>query len=83
MPPALFMKLNILLNDPGNQSHRYVPVRINPCHHEADFIFLAGHPVVIAAVGNGINADVEADEYGALMDVRDRPGILTLDLALA
>lgn len=76
-------ELDILLNNPRNQPHCHVPIGINPCNHEADVILLAGHPVVIAAVGNGVDADVEADEYGALMDVRDRPGILALDFALA
>lgn len=62
--------------------HCHIPVRINPCEHETSS-FLAGHPLVIAAVGDGIDADVEADEYSALMDVRDRSGILAMDLALA
>ena len=75
--------LDILLNNSRNQPHCHVPVCIYPRDHEADLILFAGHPVVIAAVGDGINADVEADEYGAFMDVRDRPSILALDLALA
>ena len=76
-------ELDILLDNPRNQPNCHIPVCINPRHHEADIIFLAGHPVVIAAVGNGVDADVEADEYGALVDVRDGSGILALDLALA
>lgn len=79
--PICSFLLNILLNDSRNQPHCHIPVCINPCNHEADIIFLAGHPVVIAAVGNGVDADVEADEYGALMDIRDRPGVLALNLA--
>lgn len=75
--------LNILLNNPRNQPNRHIPFRIDPRDHETHIIFLTGHPVVVAAVGHGIDADVEADEYGALVDVRDRPGILALDLALA
>ena len=75
--------LNILLNNPRNQPHCHVPVCINPRDHETDFILLAGHPVVIAAVGDCVDADVEADEDSALVDVRDRPGIFALDLALA
>lgn len=39
--------------------------------------------MVIATMGDGIDTDVEADEYGAFMDVRDCPGILALDFALA
>lgn len=77
------MKSDILLNNPRNQPHRHVPVCIYPRNHEADLILLAGHPVVIAAVGDSIHADMEADKYGALMDVRDCPRILALDLALA
>lgn len=76
-------ELDILLDNPRNQPNCHIPVCINPRHHETDVILLARHPVVIAAVGNGVDADVEADEYCALMDVRDRPGILALDLALA
>ena len=34
-------------------------------------------------MGHGIDADVEADEDGAFVDVSDRPGVLALDLALA
>lgn len=75
--------LDILLNNPRNQPNRHVPLRIDPRHHKAHVILLAGHPVVVAAVGHGIDTDMEADEDGALMDVRDRPGVLALDLALA
>lgn len=81
MPPAFWS--DILLNNSRNQPHCYVPLRVNPRNHEADFIFLAGHPVVIAAVGDCIDADVETDEDSALVDVRDRPGIFALDLAFA
>lgn len=58
------------------------PLCINPCHREADLILLVGHPVVIAAVGDSIHANMEADEYSALVDVRDYPGILSRNLAL-
>ena len=34
-------------------------------------------------MGDSADADLEPDEYGALMDVRDRSGIFALDLALA
>ena len=34
-------------------------------------------------MGDGIDTDMETDEDGALMDVRDRPGVLALDSALA
>jgi len=72
-----------LLNNPRNQSHCHIPFCINPRDHEADLIFLAGQPVIIAAMGDSIDADVEADEDGAFVDVRDRPGIFALNFALA
>ena len=75
------MKLDILFNNPRNQPHCHVPVGINPCYHETDIIFLAGHPVVIAAVGDCVDADVEADEDSAFVDVRDRSGVFALNLA--
>lgn len=81
MPPAFWS--DILLNNSRNQPHCYVPLRVNPRNHEADFIFLAGHPVVIAAVGDCVDADVEADEDSALMDVCDRSGIFALNLAFS
>ena len=68
---------------PRNQPNCHIPICANPCNYETDLILLARHSVVIAAMGDGIDADVETDEYGALMDVRNRPGILALDLALA
>lgn len=79
-PPYI---LDILPNNPRNQPDGHIPFCVNPRDHEADIILLAGHPVVVAAVGDGVDADMEADEDGALMDVRDRPGILALNLALA
>ena len=75
--------LDILFNNPRNQSHCHVPVCINPRHHETDIILLAGHPVVIAAVGDCIDADVEADENSAFVDVRNGSGVFALNLALA
>lgn len=74
-------ELDILLDNPRNQPHCHVPVCINPRYHETDIILLAGHPVVIAAVGDCVDADVEADEDSAFVDVRDRPGVLALNLA--
>lgn len=53
----MLSELNILFNNPRNQPRCHIPVGMNPRHHEADFIFLAGHPVVIAAVGDCIDAD--------------------------
>lgn len=79
MPPAFWS--DILLNNSRNQPHCYVSVCINSRNHEADFIFLAGHPVIVAAMGNGIDADVETDEDSALVDVCNRSGIFTLNLA--
>lgn len=80
---AIPLQLNILLNNPRNQPHRHIPVRINPCYYEADLILLSGKAVIVAAMGDCVDADVEADEDSAFVDVRDRPGVLALDLALA
>lgn len=79
-PPST---LNILPNNPRNQPNRYIPLFIDPGDHEADIIFLARHPVVVAAMGDSIDADLEPDEDSAFMDVRDRSGIFALDLAFA
>lgn len=80
MPPAFLS--DILLNNPRNQPHCYVSVCINSRNHEADFIFLAGHPVIVAAMGDCVDADVKADENSALVDVCDGSGIFALNLAL-
>ena len=80
MPPAFLS--DILLNNPRNQPHCYVSVCINSRNHEADFIFLAGHPVIVAAMGDCVDADVKADENSAFVDVRDGSGIFALNLAL-
>ena len=80
---AIPLQLNILLNNPRNQPHRHIPVRINPCYHEAHLILLSGKAVIVAAMGDCIDADMEADENSAFVDVRDRSGIFTLNLALA
>lgn len=69
-------------NEPRNQINRHIPVFIYPGDDEADLILLAGHPVVIAAVGDSVDADLEADEYSTFVDVSDGTGILALDLAL-
>lgn len=80
---GLWIKLDILFDNPRNQPHRHIPLCINPRHYKTDLILLSRHPVVITAMSDGIHADVKPDEYGALMDIRDCPGILALDLALA
>lgn len=80
---AIPLQLNILLNNPRNQPHRHIPLFIDPRDHETDIILLARHPAVIAAMGDSIDADLEPDEYSALMNVRDCSGIFALDLALA
>ena len=79
----LLVKLNILLNNPRNQPHRHIPVRINPRHYEAHFILLSGKAVIVAAMGDCVDSDMEADENSAFVDVRDRTGIFTLNLAFA
>ena len=81
--PTIPLQLNILLNNPRNQSHRHIPVRINSRYHEAHIILLSGKAVIVAAMGDCVDADVEADENSALMDVRDRSGVFALNLALA
>lgn len=80
---SLFPLLDILLNNPRNQPHCDVPICINPCHNEANLILFAGEAVIVAAMGDCIDADVETDEDSALMDVCDRSGIFTLNLALS
>ena len=74
---------DILLNNPRNQPHCHVPVCINPRYHEAHFILLSRKAVIVAAMGDCVDAAVEADEDSAFMDVRDRSGIFALNLALA
>lgn len=74
---------DILLNNPRNQPYCHIPVCVNPCHHEAHFILLSGEAVIVAAMGDGIDADVKVDEDSAFMDVRDGSGVFALNLALA
>lgn len=78
----MFGELNILLNNPRNQPNCHVAIRINPCHHEAHLILLSRETVIVAAMGDCIDTDVEADENSAFMDVRDGSGIFALNLAL-
>ena len=79
---AIPLQLNILLNNPRDQSHRHIPVRINPRYHEADLILLSGKAVIVAAMGDCVDADMEADENSAFMDVRDGSGVFALNFAL-
>ncbi len=79
---AIPLQLNILLNNPRDQSHRHIPVRINPCHHKADFILLSRKAIIVAAMSDCVDADMEADENSAFMDVRDGSGVFSLNLAL-
>lgn len=79
----MFGQLNILLNNPRNQPNRHIPVRINPRHHEAHLILLSRKAVIVAAMGDCVDTDMEADENSAFMDVRDGSGIFALNLALA
>ena len=72
--------LNILLHNSGNQSNSYIPFRINPGHHEADFILLSGKSGVIAAVGNRIDSDIKPYKDGALMNVCNGTDIFALNL---
>lgn len=81
--PAIPLQLNILLNNSRDQPNRHIPVRINPCYHEAHFILLSRKAIIVAAMGDCVDADMEADEDSAFMDVRDRSGIFALNLALA
>ena len=78
-----YFESDILLNNPRNQSHRHIPIFIDPCNHKADIILFPRHPVVIAAMGDSVDADLEPDENSALVDVRDRSGIFALDFAFA
>lgn len=75
--------LDILLNNLRNQSHRYIPARINSCHRETDLILLSGEPVIVAAMGDCIDADMKVGENSVFVDVSDRFGIYALNLALA
>ena len=79
---AIPLQLNILLNNPRDQSHRHIPVRINPCHHKADFILLSRKAIIVAAMSDCVDADMEADENSAFMDVRDGSGVFALNFAL-
>ena len=72
---------DMLFNNPGNQPYRHVPFLINPGDNEADFILFPRSTVIIAAVGDGIDADGEANKNGSLMDIGDGPGIFSLYLA--
>ena len=56
--PVCLLISDILPNNPRNQPNRYIPILINPGDNEADFILLPGHPVIVAAVGYGIDTDV-------------------------
>ena len=80
---ALLLLADILPYNPRNQPYGHIPLFIDPRDHETDIILLARHPVVVAAMGDSIDADLEPDEYSALMNVRDCSGIFALDLALA
>ena len=75
--------LDILLNNPRNQPHCHIPICINPRHHETDFILLSGEPVIVAAMGDCIDADMKVGENSVFVDVSDRFGIFALNLALA
>lgn len=59
--------LDVLLNDSRNQFHCHILVLIGSCDNGADPILLFGHPVVVAAMGNSIDANREADENSAIV----------------
>lgn len=75
--------LDILFNDSGNQSDCNIAFFINSCDNEADFILFAGHTVIIAAVGYGIDSDMETYKDRTFMDVSNDTGIFALNLAFA
>lgn len=62
------MGLNMLPDDPGNQSHRHVPLLVNSRDHEAYLILLTRCPAVITAVSDGIDADGQPHKHGALLE---------------
>ena len=59
--------IDVLLNDSRNQFHCHIPVLIGSSDKGADPILLSGHPVVVAAMGNSIDANREADENSAIV----------------
>ena len=75
--------LDILPNNSRNQPNRHITGFINSGDDETDLILLARHSVIIAAMGHGVDADMEADEDGAFVYVRDDTGILALNFAFA
>lgn len=75
--------LNILLNNPRNQSDCNIAVFINPGNYEAYLILLSGHVVIVATVGYSIDSDMKADEDGAFVDVGYDSGIFALNLAFS
>ena len=79
---AIFL-LNILLNNPRNQSDCNIAVFINPGDYEAYLIFLSGHTVVVAAVGYSIDTDMKADEDSAFVNIGYDSGIFALNLAFS
>ena len=72
--------LYILLHNSWNQSNSHIPFRINPGHHEADFILLSGESWVIATMGNRIDSYIKPYKDGAFMNVCNGTDIFALNL---
>lgn len=73
----------MLLNNPGNQPDCHIPFFINPGDNKANLIFLPGSAVIVAAVGDGVDADGEPDKDRSFVDIGYGTGILPLNLAPA
>ncbi len=48
--------LDILFNNPGDNSHCNIPFFINMCHNKGHLIFLPNGAAVVATVSNGVDA---------------------------
>ena len=68
-------------NDPGDNTQCHATLFINAGDGKGHIVLLAGHPPVIAGMGNGVDTVGQADIDSALVDIGDFASILTLDTA--
>lgn len=77
------MTIKYSADNSRNQSNGHIPIFINSGNDEADLILFAGSPAVIAAVGDGIDSNGEADKDGPFINISDGSGVFALDFTLA
>ena len=73
-----FSILQVLPDNPGDQAHRHIALLINVRNDKGYLILFPYGTGIIAGMGDGVDAIVQADEDNAITNIGDAAGIAAL-----